>query len=81
MTYLIVLIVTLLLIWTMITQSNPKNIRGIVYYKTGVVYYTRVFERFSDYEEYHDAMIENYGNEILKITWEYADTNKNTTEE
>jgi len=73
--YMITLFVITMFIWALIVKSNPKNIRGTVYYKDGIVIHTKVFPRFSDFEEYEQAMMENYGDVILKITWDYESTN------
>ena len=60
-------------VWYVLSQIQPKNVVGVVHWKSGCITYTRIFDKFSDFEEYFESMIETHGDKILKITWIYAD--------
>lgn len=77
----IIIFVLVLLFGALVAVHDPKNIIGVVKYKDGETTYTRIFERYSDFEEYKDAMLESYSDKIQSIIWIYANSIKDPSEE
>jgi len=64
-----------LLIWSIISNSNPKNIVAVIYWKSGKITRRGIFPRFSDFEEFRKNMYEEQRDFFYKIDYEYFDKN------
>ena len=69
----IIVFCTFILIWALIAVSNPKNVRGVVHWRSGEVTYTGVFNRYSDFEDWREDFLKYNSHNIYTITYEFID--------
>ena len=66
-------IIAFLLIWALLALSNPKNVRGIIYWRSGEIQKTGYFDRYSDFEEWKEAYLRENGHNIKLIDYEFQE--------
>ena len=62
--------VIILLAWGIVALSNPQNVIAIIHYQDGRTEKHGIFERYSDFEDWADAVMHDKGDIINYISYE-----------